>query len=224
MDKTRFSGIFDASRLSVSLIGAGGIGAMTGLVLAKMGIGFLSIYDDDYVSDENIPTQFHQLSYVGKSKVEALKDTIFAFADDTVLFANHTRIKGEFLLADQLVISSVDSLTARQDIWQALGGNVLYYIDARMAAEEFHAYFVCMNNSDNAYWYKQQLFALEEEEIPDLPCTAKATMYTAAIAAGHLGSMVRKLVTGQAIPWYTIHHIPSNTITQIGGGHETEET
>ena len=52
MNHTRHMGIFQVpSTFSVTLIGAGGIGATTALTLAKMGVRILQIFDDDTVSE-----------------------------------------------------------------------------------------------------------------------------------------------------------------------------
>ncbi len=80
MDHTRHIGVFNAANYSVELIGAGGIGALTGITLAKMGIGSLSIYDDDQVNPINLATQFYKLSDVGKGKVSALSEAISEYA------------------------------------------------------------------------------------------------------------------------------------------------
>ena len=71
MNHTRHMGIFQVpSTFSVTLIGAGGIGATTALTLAKMGVRILQIFDDDTVSERkhsnaiacSVPT-----SEIGKS-------------------------------------------------------------------------------------------------------------------------------------------------------------
>ena len=80
MDHTRHIGVFNAANYSVVLIGAGGIGALTGITLAKMGIGSLSIYDDDQVDPINLATQFYRLSDVGKDKVLALSEDVLEHA------------------------------------------------------------------------------------------------------------------------------------------------
>ena len=77
INQTRFSGLFHVPNIfPVILIGAGGIGAITAVTLAKMGVTDLVVYDDDVVSNENIATQLHRISDVGKLKVEGLHDTI----------------------------------------------------------------------------------------------------------------------------------------------------
>ncbi len=76
MEHTRQSGILNASRLTVTIIGAGGIGALTAVVLSKLGIGYLTLFDDDYVDTVNLATQFFRVYDVEKYKVDAVINQI----------------------------------------------------------------------------------------------------------------------------------------------------
>ena len=53
----RHIGIFAPLEFPVRLIGAGGIGAMTAVMLAKMSDGDVRVYDDDTVDDVNIANE-----------------------------------------------------------------------------------------------------------------------------------------------------------------------
>jgi molybdopterin/thiamine biosynthesis adenylyltransferase len=213
MDFTRHSGIFDASDLSITLIGVGGIGSPTALVLEKMGVGWLTFYDDDDVDDVNIATQLHKLSDIGRPKVYGLEDTLLEFGDATSLTPMLERV-GDEGVKDTIIVSAVDSITTRQRIWEVIACK--YYIDARMAAEELHIFTVDMDDPESVAAYENKLMSLEEGDIPDLPCTSKATIYTGFVAAGMIGSTVRKLITGQEVPQLLTLHLPSNTLFALG--------
>ena len=61
IEYTRQLGILSPEHMKgikVTLIGCGGIGSMTGLILAKMGIGNLWVYDYDKIEAHNVPNQF----------------------------------------------------------------------------------------------------------------------------------------------------------------------
>jgi len=208
MNHTRHSAIFDVSNMSVTLVGAGGIGAITALGLAKMGGHDLVIYDDDVVSEENLPTQLHQLRDLGRSKVYGLEETLQAFSDDTILYPEDQRVTAGMSLYGQVVISAVDSIQARKDIWQAVvNGHCGWYIDARMSAEEYHQYAVKMSDPVSAARYGRMIDAEDDSRIPTLPCTSKATFHTALIAAGHIGAALRLIATGHKPPYYKVHNI-----------------
>jgi molybdopterin/thiamine biosynthesis adenylyltransferase len=202
MDHTRHIGIFYAKNYAVTLIGAGGIGAITAITLAKMGIGELYIYDSDVVEEINIATQFHQLSDVGKSKVSALAGSIEAFSGLTpVTYQVRVGDDGATLPRSDIYISAVDSIASRKEIWKQIALTEVinadyapWYLDARMGAEYFQLYVVNLGSME---WYREALSRQNDSDIPDEPCTSKATIYTGCIAAGCIGAVVRRIITGQ---------------------------
>jgi hypothetical protein len=215
MDHTRHIGIFTAKDWPVTLIGAGGIGAITAIVLAKMGIPVLNIYDDDTVDPENVATQFYGPSDIGQDKTYSLTKLIANFSDETIVYPNYLRVGRVGVepkhLKNPIIISAVDSITARKVIWQnVLQTKWMWYLDARMSAEIFQLYAV--NGISRIDPYNAMLMDLNEEDVLDEPCTSKATIYTGAMAAGHIGSAVRKIVSGQPVPFLMVHNIFENQI------------
>ena len=156
MDHTRHIGIFNANQYAVTLIGAGGIGAMSALALAKMGVGGLTIFDGDAVDDVNIPVQFHKLSDIGKSKAAAIDSAIQEYVDGlSVRQICQDVTSSTFLRPTHVTISAVDSIRARKDIWMAVEKQrPEWYIDARMSAEYLQMYLV---NMANYRWYQDTL-------------------------------------------------------------------
>ncbi|NLG74598.1 MAG: hypothetical protein GX495_21460, partial [Chloroflexi bacterium] len=72
-------------------------------------------------------------------------------------------------------------------------------------------------NGDDRNWYDQMLASQDDSLIPDEPCTAKDTIYTACIAAGQIGKTVRQIVAGENPPQLLIHDIVKGAIIQVGG-------
>jgi molybdopterin/thiamine biosynthesis adenylyltransferase len=211
MDHTRHIGIFDVSSLSCTVIGAGGIGAITALALAKMGVGFLNVIDGDVVSDVNIATQFHAIERIGEPKVDALKAEILRYADGTDILPTSERMEKDGHLFGNVVISAVDSIASRKAIWAAVcRGKVRWYIDARMAAEEYHQYTVDMEHGWD--WYNKIISREDDANVPDLACTEKATFYTACFSAGHIGKTVRMIATGRTPARYVVHNIIADNL------------
>jgi len=68
------------ANLHVTIIGCGAVGSFTALSLCKMGVGQLTLIDNDKVSIENLPNQFFREDDIGEKKVaacmEILKDFI----------------------------------------------------------------------------------------------------------------------------------------------------
>jgi len=214
MDHTRHTGIYNIpSSLSVTLIGAGGIGATTALALAKMGVQYIEVWDSDIVSEQNIPTQFHRMSDVGNYKVDGLARTICDFAGDIEIPIMRAQITSNHVLLSTLIVSAVDSIAARQEIWRALQNERSawrFYIDSRMAAEEYQHFLINADDAEAVSAYETKLMAMDENSAPELPCTMKATFFTSLIAAGHVGTQVRNIVRGEARSHRLVHDIPAN--------------
>jgi len=206
-------GIFDASQISVTLIGTGGIGAITAIVLSKMGVETIALYDPDIVDDVNLPTQFFRLDDLTDFKVDAAGLAVEEFSDDTTVIANAHRVDSQtnpLELSANVIISAVDSIQSRKDIWKvAREAWFECYLDARMAAETFQLYAV--SPMDMA-WYTNMLNRQTDENTPDLPCTEKATIYTAAFAAGHIAHAVKEIALGRSLPHAVIHDINARRI------------
>jgi molybdopterin/thiamine biosynthesis adenylyltransferase len=219
MDHTRHANIFNVpSGFSVTIIGAGGIGATTALTLAKMGVRTLSVFDDDVISDENIPTQLHVVSDVGEYKVLSLARTLQLYSDELDFLAFQQRVTSETALRSSLVISAVDSITARQDIWQALnnpGSSWEYFIDARMAAEELQLFVLRKEGGDAIAGYETHLMGMDENSAEDLPCTMKATFFCAMAAGGAIGAEVRNIVRGESRSHRLVYYIPACTMYDL---------
>lgn len=206
IDHTRHEQIFDAKNISVTLIGGGGIGALTALVLAKMGVARLTIYDGDLVGPENIATQWLRLSDVGIPKVTAIRKQIYDLAGEMNVVTKPYKVEGE-RVRDYIVISAVDSITSRQKIWPGVQAG--WYIDARMSAEIFHLHTINMEDPDQVSTYSRQLGRLREEDVPEEVCTAKATIYTAALAAAYIGNAVKSIIVNGDHPNFLAHNLPT---------------
>lgn len=214
INNVRHSGIFNASDFSVALIGAGGIGSPTALALAKMGIPDIVVFDFDQVDSENVSCQMYGNEDIGMWKVEALKSLVSRYADD-VIFPVAQRINGEHvdLGGFDIIISAVDSLKARKDIWREVKlSECAWYLDARMGSEIAQLLSVDLRNSD---WYESVLYAISDEDVPDEPCTSKSTVYCGFSIAGHLGRAVRMIVTGEHRPGILTHNIKEETIYTV---------
>jgi molybdopterin/thiamine biosynthesis adenylyltransferase len=193
----------------MTLIGAGGIGGPTAIALAKMGVRTLYIYDHDTVEDINIPTQFHKLSDIGNNKAKALNATLTEYSDE-ILSDGWKGLKypNDLVYPSSIIISAVDSLTARKKIWEwIISSNAVkfkWYLDARMAAEQFQLFTV---KSDDILWYNDMLHAMNEDDIPELPCTAKATIYCGMVAGGMIANQVKRIVMSEPVQTVQIFDI-----------------
>lgn len=174
----------------VTLVGCGGIGSPAALLLAKMGCSQITLIDDDTVEDHNLPNQVYPLTAVGKTKVQACKTMIKSFADCQVKVIPQ-KFSGQFKLSG-VVISGLDSMKARKAVWEAVKFNVdvPLYIDGRIGGEVLQVFTVLPSQIEDIEFYEPALFS--DEEAQELPCTARAIMYTGFVIAGIIASQLKK--------------------------------
>ena len=222
VDRTRHQDIFYAGNLGVTLIGLGGIGAITALTLGKMGVRQIAAVDDDTISSENIATQLHSQNHIGWPKATAFRETFSSFVDDVPLDSMIDRVNILYPwkdLANEIIISAVDSISSRKEIWAAIMDRPWYwYIDARMAAESLLVYTV---DAKDWYWYANMLFEQDDSLIEDLPCTSKATIFCGMGAACVIGSLVRRIATGIKPPRVFSWNILEDSLVAIGNGRNS---
>jgi len=176
----------------ITIVGVGGIGSLTAWILAKMGCGEITLYDPDVVEGHNLPNQFYRLGDVDKLKVMAVKENILQFAETKLrtipeLFKDQESLKG-------IVISGVDSMKARQDIWKKIryNLNIPLYLDARMGGETVQVFTVRPSQLEDIESYENNLFS--DEEASDLPCSAKSIIYSVAVLGGLIASQIKKWI------------------------------
>ena len=182
----------------IHLIGCGGIGSFTALVLSKMGVQHLHLYDPDAIEEHNLPNQLFRLRDVGRFKVEALQEIIQEFAGAPVEIQ---LVEVEARRMTGVVISGVDSMRARKAIWARsirYRAGVLRYLDARMGAEVARIYAVNPTDPDDIRLYEKTLYADEDAEV--LPCTAAAIIYSGFAIASLIGNLVKRLATEEHLP------------------------
>lgn len=184
--------------IPIHLIGCGGIGSFTALVLSKMGVRQLSLYDPDGIEEHNLPNQFFRLSDIGRRKVEALREILREFAG-LAIEAQPVQVEGQRMAG--IVISGVDTMQARETIWRQgirYRTAILRYIDARMGAEVARIYTVKPTDPGDIRFYEKTLY--HDEEAESLPCTAAAIVYSGFAIASLIGNLVKRVATGEDLP------------------------
>jgi molybdopterin/thiamine biosynthesis adenylyltransferase len=131
---------------SLSLIGAGGIGSPTALVLAKMGVKNFRIYDPDKVELHNLPNQLYSNEQVGMFKAEAIAKHIEAFGEEPKI-STFNRVFEATDRKTSVIISGVDSMKSRKEIWEIVkNSQTKLSIDGRMGAEVLNLYALDPSN------------------------------------------------------------------------------
>jgi molybdopterin/thiamine biosynthesis adenylyltransferase len=215
----------NALNTQVNVIGCGAIGSFVVMCLAKMGVRNITVYDYDRVSAENMNCQGFRFSDIGKPKVEALKDLVFDFTHLHITTINRKFTKHDKVLCSSLsgiVISAVDSMAVRKEIWETVKDNfrVQWLIDPRMAAEYALSFVMDPNDVLDQRSYEKTLYT-DENSVQE-PCTRKATIYCATMIAGHVVKHVKDLITGTPYARITHWAIYKNQQTTWGKNEDKE--
>lgn len=209
----------------ITVIGAGAIGSLVVMTLAKMGFENLSVWDFDIVSVENMSCQWYGFDDIKKPKVEALAAAIKR--DCRIDLKTHNeKFEGtgaQIQTLGKIVITAVDSMAVRQTIWNACkdNGRIFWYIDPRMAAEYALSFVMNPNNTADITSYEKTLYT--DQNAVEERCTAKATMYTSTLIAGYVCKAVKDVVTGNDYARITHWDIAGNQMQNWGKKKETTE-
>ena len=176
------------AKSKISIIGSGATGSFTALALAKMGIGHIDIFDEDGVSEHNLPNQFFRKQDVDCFKVEAIKEIINQFADTKV------DIYKKFYTREKLnntVVTCTDSLTSRKQVWSQFQSQspTKYFIDGRMGGELAHVFIIqkkkCLIDFYN------NTFGQKAEQ---LPCSERSIIYCVMMIASMVCRAVKATI------------------------------
>lgn len=182
----------------ITIIGCGGIGSWVTLALAKMGCPDISVVDFDVVEAHNLPTQFFTPQDLYGHKSRKLADNVERF---TGIRPKHfaAMVPQEEVPLKGLVISGVDSMAMRQEIWEKIRQEpeTEWYIDGRMGATILELYTVKMDSKSDIQYYESTLGS--DFEAYPLPCTAQAIAFTVFGLAAEVGSQVFKIAKDRRV-------------------------
>lgn len=197
-------GFYDPSehgRDQVSIIGLGGIGSFAAFGIAKLGVPNITLVDFDTVEEHNIPNQFHALDQITMPKADSMAATIQAYTG-TIVNTIEDAIGGadapDAWNPEGVIVSGVDSMAARIDIWNRgkikFNPRVTHYIDARIAGQLLVVYCVNPNDLKETQSYEKTLHT--DAEAEPAACTERGVIDVGLMAGAILTNMVRHALTG----------------------------
>ena len=140
----------------IVIIGAGGIGSWATLLLAKMGIKKLTVYDSDLVSPHNLSTTCYTPAQLGRHKVDALAQVIESMTGTKIKTRKRKYIGG--LLKTDILISAVDSTKTRENLFKAaITHNVPFFVDGRIGGENLRVYALRLKDEREMHDYLDSL-------------------------------------------------------------------
>lgn len=189
--KNRFVNIcdWDKNPLRVTIVGAGSIGSNLALLLARLGVGDITIYDDDVVEDHNLGHQAFRVKDIGSTKVSALQE-IIREATGVEIDVVEGKTDGKVINTDILVLA-VDSMQARKEI--ATNSSFMYIVDGRMGGETLNVYATFRKDK-----YLETLYS--DEEASEAPCGGKSIGYISYLIAALMEIVIKKMINEEEFP------------------------
>jgi len=194
---------------NVHLIGLGGIGSALALPLVKVGLQTtLHLWDmDRQIEPHNVPAQLlYPACKIGpNAKAPTLAEQLQPYCDPGLKLVPHVeRVTADTPL-DGIVISGVDSMDARREIWKAVGDNAVFYADGRIGGENCTALFVdflARHAPDDPDLVERQVKYYEDGWLfPDskgaqLPCTARTVIHPPLLLSGLIIHQLTRFARG----------------------------
>jgi len=169
----------ELTELTITVIGVGAIGRQVALQLAAIGAPRLQLIDFDQVELTNITTQGYDANDLGQAKVEATSAAIRRIDPSIRVATVCDRFRPRHPIG-AATFCSVDSISARTAIWRTVRGTCAFWADGRMLAETMRVLVATCPQTRS--YYATTLFA--QADAQQGACTARSTIYAAAIAAG----------------------------------------
>lgn len=190
----RFQNLFNPAdnEMSITIVGAGSIGSNLALLLSRLGIKDITIYDDDLVEDHNLGHQAFRVKDIFTPKVVALRD-IIKEATGTEIKAMNQKTDGKDIKTDILVLG-VDSMAARKMIYE--NATYTFCVDGRMGGETFNVYAFMKMNPER---YVETLYS--DEDASELPCGGKSIGYISYLVSGIMENTLKKVMKGEPYPF-----------------------
>lgn len=186
---------FNDRGLRVDVIGSGATGSWLVMILAKMGLKNIHVWDADNVEMHNLPNQLFRLSDIGKPKVEAIKE-IVKIATGLDIVAHNEFVTPSTKGLGDVVFLLTDTMSSRKEICD----NCLSYnmktklcIETRLAAKQGRIY--AFNPSSKVELKRWQSSLYTDEEADPSACGLTTTLGASAAYIASIASL-------QMIKWY----------------------
>lgn len=214
----RFNGAewFDnIQNISVTLLGAGGISTWVGILLGKLGVSQICIYDPDRYERVNMAGQFCFRDDLNKLKVDALGSIIRNTGSCKFVNTYSRKWQEDRDVVNLVTIVGVDNMLTRKEAfqtWKNCYGTLenALFIDGRLAAEMYQLYTIKGGDLVAQERYLKEWFS--DEEADELVCSFKQTAFMGAALGAKIIEHLVNFYTPQdaaprLVPFY-IEHTP----------------
>lgn len=192
----------------VTLAGLGGIGSYVALLLGRLKVSRLVIYDDDIVDGTNLSGQLFATQDVGNSKARSVCRLLREFAQYYSTISNEGRYNAGSPTTN-IMICGFDNMIARQTFYDKWKLRVMglpeeerekcLFIDGRLAAEEFQVF--CIKGSDTYLMQKyENEWLFDDNEAEATLCSYKQTSFCANMIASVMVNLFVNFIANQCDP------------------------
>lgn len=216
VNKERFQDLeWSSFTKTITIAGLGGIGSWLALFLSRIGHNLLLV-DYDTIEKVNLAGQFYPEDHVGKTKVSSLEESIRSFSPGCRFLTDNKKIEEKHVKYSDIICMCFDNMDARKQTLQLFKNRIAkinentILVDGRMQAEYFEVFLV---TKDNVEQYEKE-YMFDDDEVADLPCSAKATTHCGAMCAGFMTSLINNHITNihvgdtREVPLKASMHLP----------------
>ena len=199
---SRFSGTEWYEKIKekrVLFAGLGGIGSWAALLIGRMGISAIELYDADTIERANMSGQLYSRLAVGSYKSEVLRSTIMDYTNSWSVYSHRCRFTENTPAAD-IMICGFDNMEARKIFFNAWSKHVALlppeekknclYLDGRLSIDVLQVFCIQGEDFETQMRYKEK-YLFSDEEADETVCSMKQTSYLAAM----IGSIITNLFT-----------------------------
>lgn len=170
MDLSRHISVFNPTAVKddIHIIGVGATGSFVAMMLARMGVPVINIYDFDDVEIHNIPNQYYDTGDLGKLKAEALADKLRLINPDITVNIGKEAVKAEDIskMSGYLFLL-VDSMKVRKELWEAAKANtnLINVWESRLGSDQARVYSLPIEEGLDYARYEQDFYDDDNAEV-----------------------------------------------------------
>ena len=170
MDLSRHISVFNPAAVKddIHIIGVGATGSFVAMMLARMGVPVINIYDFDDVEIHNIPNQYYDTGDLGKLKAEALADKLRLINPDITVNVGKEAVTPEDVSKmSGYLFSLVDSMKVRKELWEAAKANtnLINVWESRLGSDQARVYSLPIDKDVNYAKYEQDCYDYDKAEV-----------------------------------------------------------
>jgi hypothetical protein len=201
----------------VILAGLGGIGSWCALLLSRLDIRYLTLFDDDVVDSVNLAGQFYRKNQVKIPKASAISTAIKEYSN----YYNCNVHKSKFndnSPSSQIMICGFDNMSARKTFYDRWLYHLSEYpstvkeslfIDGRLSADTFQVLCIKGDDEYNMKRYEEK-FLFDDSEADETICSFKQTSFMANMIASYMVNLFVNFISNlsnpdieKSIPFFT---------------------